>query len=274
LRNRINKSDLRDKSLHIVVGPAGIGKSYLFDTLFSEQHEAFMDYKTKGGPYAPRPLPLLPEYIPLADARTVRSLLSAYLQTDFTRPLKRETFEWLIANEFAIWMLDGLDEVISQDPSFFDYLLDLFTLPGAPANPKILICVRDTLLSSHSAFREFLEEYPDQIAIYRLTKWEMPSKRRFAELNLKDSAADFIKSLRARPTINELASTPYYCDLLKQRFVDGQMREEYSEISLLDDALVNIINRDCEKGFIDRSRSNCKIVDMKIEIFTLRLRVE
>lgn len=243
----------QDKSVHIVIGPAGIGKSYLFDVLFAELHQAFIDYKTKGGIYAPRPFPLLPEHMPLADARTVRSILSAYLQTDFARPLSRETFEWLLVNEFAIWILDGLDEVISQDPLFFDYLLNVLTLPNAPANPKILISVRDTLLTSHEPFREFLEEYKEQIAVYRLAKWEMPSKQRFAKIALGRSAAEFIDILRSRPSLNDLASTPYYCDLLSQQFTDGQLREEYSESSLLEHALESLINRDYSKDFIDKA---------------------
>lgn len=252
LNAQIKRHNEQDKNLHIVIGPAGIGKSYLFDVLFAELHTAFMDYKVRGGPYAPRPLPLLPGYIPLADANTVRSILSVYLQTDFARPLKRETFEWLLTNEFAVWMLDGLDEVVSQDPSFFDYLLNLLTLPEAPAKPKIIICVRDALLSAHGELREFLEEYSNHIAIYRLAKWEMPSKRRFAELALRDRAAEFIKILRSRPSLNELASTPYYCHLLSQRFEDGRLCEEYSEISLLEDALTSLIKRDYDKGFVDK----------------------
>jgi hypothetical protein len=260
LRSQITTLGVSDKKLNIVIGPAGIGKSYLFDILFAELHEAFMAYKTRGGPYSPRPLPLLPEYLPIADARTVRSLLSAYLQTDFARPLKRQTFEWLLANEFAVWMLDGLDEVISQDPSFFDYLLDLLTLPNAAAKPKMIICVRDALLSSHGAFKEFLDDYSDQIAVYRLAKWEMPSKRRFAELALAESAGKFIKILNERPSLNELASTPYYCDLLSQRFEDGRLGEEYSAASLLEEAITSLINRDYTKGFIDKSMVELKDV--------------
>jgi len=242
----------QDKSIQIVIGPAGIGKSYLFRVLFAELHEAFMSHKTRGGPYAPRPLPLLPEYIPVADARTVRSLLAAYLRTDFARPLSRETFEWLLANGYAIWMLDGLDEVISQDPSFFDYLLDLLTLPNATAKPKILICVRDALLTVHEAFGEFLEEYADHVEVFRLAKWETPSKRRFAELTLGDRSHDFLRILQEKPELDELASTPYYCHLLSEQFASGQLRETYSESSLLEHALSSIILRDYDKGFIDR----------------------
>jgi hypothetical protein len=253
LRNRMIRHGDREKSIHVVIGPAGIGKSYLFDVLFAELHAAFMSHKTRGGPYAPRPLALLPELIPMADARTVRSLLAVYLQTDFARPLKRETFEWSLCNGLAVWMLDGLDELIAQDPSFFDYLLELQTLPNAPYKPKVLVCIRDALLSSHGAFREFLEEYHVQTAIYRLSRWEFPSKRQFAEITLKNSSPEFMSILSNKPSLNELASIPYYCDLLTQRFRDGQLRDEYSEVSLLEDALFSSIQRDYDKGFVDKA---------------------
>ena len=248
------------RSVHIVVGPAGIGKSYLFDVLFSELHEDFIKHKTRGGPYAPRPFPLLPDHIPLADARTVRSILAAYLQTDFARPLSRETFEWLLVNEYAVWIIDGLDEAISQDPLFFDYLLHLLRLPNAPAKPKILISLRDALLTSHEPLREFIEGYEKQVALYRLARWEMPSKERFANIALKHSAAEFIDILRSRPSLNELASTPYYCDLLTQQFADGQLREDCSEESLLEHALDSLINRDYDKEFIDKALVETKEV--------------
>lgn len=252
LRTIVKNRGVQDKSVHIVIGPAGIGKSYLFDVLFAELHQAFINYKTKGGIYTPRPFPLLPEHIPLADARTVRSILASYLQTDFARPLSRETFEWLLINELAVWLIDGLDEVISQDPSFFDYLVNLLFIPDAPAKPNILISVRDVLLTSHEPFREFLEEYEEQITVYRLAKWEMPSKRRFAKIALKHSAKEFIDILHSRPSLNELASTPYYCDLLSQQFTDGQLCEEYSEESLLESALESLINRDYDKKIIEK----------------------
>lgn len=251
LRLRFRDAGETNKSVQFVIGPAGIGKSYLFDVLFAELHEAFMEYKTRGGPPAPRPLPLIPEYIPMADSKTVKSLLAAYLQTDFARPLRRTTFEWSMTNGYAIWMLDGLDEVISRDSSFFDYLLDLLTLPGA-SQPKILICVRDALATTHEPFREFLEEYPNETAVYRLAKWEEPSKRRFAELTLGSSAQGFLGLLRERTSLNQLASTPYYCHLLSEQFVAGQLRSEYSEISLLEHALASLIDRDYQKRFIDK----------------------
>jgi len=41
--------------------------------------------------------------------------------------------------------------------------------------------------------------------------------------------------------------------LLSQQFTDGQLREEYSEASLLEHALESLIKRDYDKGFIDKA---------------------
>lgn len=242
----------KEKSIHVVVGPAGIGKSCLFEVLFAQLHEAFMAFKTRGAHQSPRPLPLIPEYQPLADGKTVRSLLDAYLRTDFARPLRRSVFEWMLTNGFAIWMVDGLDEIIAQDPGFFDYILDLITKPEAPVKPKILICVRDSLMATNAVFREFCEEYHDEVTIWQLTKWGASSKRLFAELVMPNDATRFIRTLQSHPSLDELASVPYYCDLLCQQFQAGNIRDDYSETSLLQEALSSIVERDYKKGFLNR----------------------
>ncbi len=243
----------QQKTIHMVIGPAGIGKSFLFESLFADLHEAFMGHKLRHDPPSPRPFPLLPDYLPLADSSTVRSLLTAYLQTDFARPLRREVFEWMLGNGFAIWMLDGLDEVISQDPSFFDYLLDLMTLPNAQVPPTVLICVRDSLLVTNEPLREFCEAYHDQITVYQIEKWGASSKRHFAKISLAGEADKFISMLRQRPPLDELACTPYYCWLLGEEFKASQLHEEDSEASLLEHALSVLIDRDYEKGFVNRA---------------------
>lgn len=252
LRHQLTNPLPKGKSIHIVTGPAGIGKSRLFEVLFADLHKSFMDYKARGGPAAPRPFPLIPEYLPLADSQTLRSLSAAYLQTDFVRPLRVEVFQWMVTNGFAVWMLDGLDQVISQDPRFFDYLLDLMTLPGAPVKPRVLLCARDSLLASNAAFRELCDEYSEDVALYRLAEWGTDSKRHFAAIALSSSAKDFMAALSQRPSLNTLASIPYYCNLLSQAFRADQLKDEYSETSLVQHALQSLLERDYDKGFIDR----------------------
>lgn len=252
IRSKLTSAEATEKSIHIVIGPGGIGKSHLFEVLFADLHRSFMDYKTRGRVSSPRPLPLIPEYLPAADGQTVRSLLQAYLQTDFARPLRAPVFEWMVLNRFAVWMLDGLDEIIARDPQFFDYLVGLMRSPSAPLRPMVLLCVRDSLLATNPAFNDFSQEYSGDVAVYRLSKWDTQSKRTFAGIRLGSSSEPFLAELRDRPSLNELASVPYYCGLLCEEFAEGRLRKEYSEASLLQHALASFIERDYVKGFIKR----------------------
>jgi hypothetical protein len=141
--------------------------------------------------------------------------------------------------------------VIARDPDFFFYLLELLTLPaGSP--PRIVICVRDSVLATNDDFRDFCEGYSTHVEIYELAKWQMESKRRFAEMILRDKAEEFISLLTQRPELEQLSSTPYYCALMAEQYRSDQLRDSYTESQLLTDALSSIINREYEKGLLDK----------------------
>ena len=240
------------KRIHIVVGPAGIGKTYLSESLFTRLYSSFREDKRNQRALWMRPLPLLPEYIQSSSAPTVRALLDAFLGTEFARPLSREVFEWLLTNQQGVWLIDGLDEIISSDPEFFDYLLHLLTLsPDFQALPTIVICVRDSLFATNTDLREFCEDYDDYVQVYKLAKWEDSSIRRFAISALRERADEFLTILRTRDSLRELASTPYYCELLAEQFKSGRLEKIDSEVELLNDALSGIIQRDYDKGIIN-----------------------
>ena len=239
------------KTVHIVVGPAGVGKSYLFSSLFSRLHAQFMEDKARQEP-SRRPLPLLPEYLAQSEAPVIRSLLRAFLQTEFARPLESETFEWMMGNGLGMWLIDGLDEIIAQDITFFEYILDLLTRPQSPQAPVILICLRDSLLATNDSLREFIEQCEDFVAIYRLNKWTIDEKRYFAALELTDRADDFISTIQSTNPLRELSTTPYYCRLLADQYRAGQFRDPVSERDVLSQALTGIIDREYEKKLIDR----------------------
>lgn len=242
-----------DKNIQVIVGPAGIGKTYLSESLFARLHSSFIEDKRSQLTVWSRPLPLLPEYMQSSTSPTIQALLDAFLRTEFARPLSPPVFEWMLANQLGAWLIDGLDEVIARDPDFFDYLLHLMTLsPEFEALPTIVICLRDSLFATNSALREFCEEYEDHIQVYELVKWKSPSKRQFASTVLGDRAGEFLTALRTHPSLDELASTPYYCQLLADQLKSGRLKETYSETALIDDALSNIIQRDYDKGIINQ----------------------
>jgi hypothetical protein len=240
----------RRGSVQFIVGPAGIGKTVLFKSLFARLYDAFLEDKARLVT-SPRPLPLMPEYLRIADAATIKALVRAFLATDFARAVEARVFEWMMVNGFAIWLLDGLDELIGRDPEFFYYMLELLTLPGTSA-PKIVICVRDSLFATNDELRDFCEEYGEITEVYELKKWEARSKRQFANLKLRDQADEFITLLQTHPELDELSSTPYYCDLLVQQYQSGTFGDSYSESALLRSAVSNIVNREYNKGLLDK----------------------
>lgn len=240
------------RTISVVIGPAGIGKSHLFEALFSRMYAAFHDAKRQQR-LAPRPFPLLPDYIRSSEAPTVRALLRAFLQSDLTRALDSRVFEWMMGNGLAIWLLDGLDEIIAQDSGFFDYFLDLLTTPGATSNPRIILFVRDSLLSASNELRDFCEENGDFVEIYELEPWQDASKREFARIALGGRADEFNRLLRSRENLDRLATIPYYASLLTAQFEAGNLQDSYDEKALIHEALARIIEREYSKELLDRN---------------------
>ncbi len=237
--------------VQIVVGPAGIGKSYLFEALFAKLHRSFLESKRQQS-LSPRPLALLPQFMPLADAPSVKALLRAYLQTDFARPLDAKVFEWMLSRGLAMWLLDGLDELINQDPDFFDYLLDLLSQPNSPSRPRVLVCVREALLATNGLLHDFCQDYSDLISIYRLQPWTDAAVRQFARREIgEEGSSSFMVSLHAHPTIEKLATIPYYCSLLVEQHKAGALTPDVSEVKLLQDALAQLLAREYDKQLID-----------------------
>jgi hypothetical protein len=251
LVEQISRPD-EGKGIHIVVGPAGIGKTVLFESLFSKLLADFLqDKKDQRLIPRPRPLPLMPEYLRYSVAPTVKALVDAFLATEFSASTSRSIFEWMITDGFGVWLLDGLDEVISRDRDFFYYLLELLTTPGR-SSPRVVICVRDSLLATNDDINDFREEYGNVVEIYELSKWQLASKRRFATLTLGNKGEQFISTIGNRTDLDELSSTPYYCALLAEQFKSGKLKEDYTESALLSDAVSSIIQREYGKGLLDK----------------------
>lgn len=240
---RVLRDQDSSKKIHIVVGPAGIGKSFLFATVFARLHRSFLDDK-RAQRLSRRPLPLLPQYLDLSTARTVRAVLDAYLDTDFVRPLRYDTFEWLMSHGLALWLLDGLDEIIAQDPTFFDALLDLMTRPDGDSGPTILICVRDSLMATNEALREFCENFAEYVAMYRLEPWKDESLGYVTRIALTDKAPEFLRVVNSSPPLKQLATIPFYAFLLIDLFRAGHLNPVQGEIELLGRALEGIVARE------------------------------
>ena len=250
----------RRPSLRIVVGPAGAGKSLLFRSLFTVLYDHFLEQK-KGHSNFPRPIPLLPEYLRNAFNIRTNALIEAFLRTDVATPVQSEVFEWMLENGYSTWLFDGLDELYAGDKHFFGYILDLLTRPNTQA--QILICARDSLLTTNEEFAQFLEEFGDDspIELYRLSDWENSSKRALAWLRLEGriprkgandtkAVSSFLNTISQNHALQKISRVPYYCDLMLDAFKDKSFREFNDEFSVLEHAIEKILDREADKGLL------------------------
>lgn len=241
-------------SVNLVVGPAGIGKSIFYEALFRRLYDTFLRHKSQRSLF-PRPLPLVPDHIKTATARNLKSVIESALRTDFALPIQLPAFEWLLTNGLATWLLDGLDEIMARDPEFFDEIWEILTKPSGSVPPTIVICLRDSLLVTSDNLRDFCEELADGITIYELSPWETPAIRVYAEkfLQPRSETDRFIEVISVRPELKRLSSNPYYCSLLVDQFKAGVLKETYAENELLDMALSSLLQREYNKGLLDRT---------------------
>ena len=238
-------------TIHIVVGPAGMGKSVLFDSLYAHLYQEFQDNK-RARYLSARPFALLPEYLDEKFSPTIASLLHNYLRTEFTRPMDPEMFNWRLINGLGILLLDGLDEILERDARFFDYLADLITMPNGKMPPSIVICVRDSLFATLGSLKDFCEDFIDYVTVYRLKEWERESKVAFATNRLRSerAAMEFVQTLASRPALDQLSSTPYYCNLLVDEFAEQGLGSGDSETDIIERSLERILERERNKDLL------------------------
>jgi hypothetical protein len=248
-------------TVRVVVGRAGIGKSFLFHALFDRLYGDFLSAKGQQRT-TPRPIPLLPEHLKGTYALRTEALIDNFLRTDVAAPVSRETFEWLLINGFATWLLDGLDELYAGDPGFFEYLFNLIASPNSQA--QITIWCRDSVLTTSEAFAEFRDfcDGLNVLKIYRLSEWEHTSKRQFAWLCLEERLPEsdepdsgkvgtFLTFLDSSDTLRSLSGLPLYCNLLLQQHQAGRFQDFTDDVGLLNHVIDQMIDREVEKGLLD-----------------------
>lgn len=253
--------------VRVVVGRAGIGKSSLFNALFSRSYRAFQASKSRRE-RGRRPIPLVVQHIRGAVALRTELLVENFLRADVAQPVSRDTFEWLLTNGFASWMMDGLDELYAGDPHFFDYLTDLITRRGEVENrnkAQLTIFCRDSLLTTSpefANFRELLSTGERLLRVYRLREWDSAAKRHFAWLNLEgrlpkkeevDSprVSGFLSTLSTSVVLRNLSCVPFYCWVVLQNYNDGDIREYHDDVEMLDHFIDKMIEREVRKGLLD-----------------------
>ena len=247
--------------MRLVVGRAGIGKSYLFRALFARLYAGFLEAKAKHGAW-PRPIPFTPEHMRGTYALRTEALIDNFLRSDVASPVTRETFEWLLVNGFSTWLFDGLDELYSGDETFFDYILELLTRADSIAN--ITILCRDSLITTSSAFAEFRDLCTGSslFEIYRLADWDRKAKRHLTWLQLEGchprcnepdtgKVLAFMTEVDRSPAVRMLSGLPFYCHTLLGLFERGQKTEFSDDVALLNHVVDQMIKRETDKGLLD-----------------------
>jgi len=248
-------------TVRVIVGRAGIGKSFLFRALFHRLYGDFISAKTQQRT-APRPIPLLPEHLKGTYALRTEALIDTFLRTDVASPVARETFEWLLVNGFATWLLDGLDELYAGDPGFFEYLFKLIASTNSKA--QITIWCRDSVLTTSDAFAEFRDfcDNLNVLKIYRLLEWERVSKRQFAWLHIEGRIPNpgeqdtgmvnsFLTGIDQSQTLRSLSGLPFYCGLLLDQHQAGNLKDFTDDVALLNHVIDQMVDREVQKGLLD-----------------------
>lgn len=220
--------------LFVVDGNAGGGKSFAFNQVVARLYREFVAAK-QAQVARSRPMPFLPDYLRRTDAAGyadgadavgyVRDLVRAVAQTEMGGIVPADQLNWLVRNGHAIWMFDGLDEFYDGAEDFFPFLAGLLTDRSSRA--QVLICTRDSLLSSSPRMRAFLEDprLAPVLHICELQPWGPASWRAIAELELESGrkgsspkVESFLATVGGSPGIAEAATLPFYCSILIEHF--------------------------------------------------------
>lgn len=250
--------------LYLVLGAAGAGKTILFKSLFARLYELFQEAKARQLSF-PRPVPFVTDHLRNASALRTRAVAENLLRADVAVPMPYEALEWLLINGFTTWMFDGVDELYSGDPAFFEFILDLLTRPGSAA--QIVLCARESLLTTSDALGQLLEaERPSPaglVSLFTLCPWERQSKRLYAWTKTQQRrprtgevdppvVKSFLDTVSQPGALQELSGLPYYCDLMLRQHLEGHSLVLASEVGLLENALSEIVKREISKGLITR----------------------
>ncbi len=215
-------------TLRIIDGPAGSGKTVAFETLVVALYDEFIEAKKKQVG-RPRPIVFLPDHIRgEAISGYVDNVIDAAMEAEAAKPVEAEQLRFLLSQGYSMWLFDGLDEFFGNDNNFFEYLGSELANPESRA--QVLICSRDSLLTSSTALHAFVQAQlakGSAIELYELAPWGPEAWRKVAWMELeagmtgRETSArvnGFVDALAASTELSQLATLPFYCIVLLDEF--------------------------------------------------------
>jgi hypothetical protein len=233
-------------------GAAGSGKTVAFNALLHKIFEEFIEAKN-GQVLRRRPVAFLPEHLRDEAIGYVDDVLDATAEAEMAQAVEPEQLRWLLKHGFATWMFDGLDEFYAGDNDFFAFLEAELADPASQA--QILICTRDSLLTSNQAMRGFLERQLRRggaVELYELAPWGPKAWEEIAWLELEQGrggargsgkVVQFVSALQASPTLADLARLPFYCTVMLDTYKTGKGLPK-DELELLQSIVDRMVDRE------------------------------
>lgn len=202
--------------LHIVLGPAGAGKTVLFRELVASLLEEHNAQKARLRPF-PRPVPFSPSELQGRADWTLDGLIASGIGKHLAARMNSDAFRWLLQNGYSTWIFDGLEEVYSGDPAFFAELLEL--LAENPGHGNVVVFSRSSILADPQTAALLAPGEPNVLR-YELAPWPDQLRRTYAEIRTgqKHQADAFIQELGRRVPGN-LSGLPFYLQLLVDEFM-------------------------------------------------------
>ena len=240
-------------SIKIILAPAGYGKTVLMASLYSKLKEKFYQDKQKQK-LSMRPLIMLPGHV--GKTSDLDGLINNFIALEYVfGDASLDTFKFWINNNFAIWLLDGIEEVLLRNPeeSMYELLNEYIGKPGT-INPQIIIAIRKSLFAASPQLKEYIDEWKDCIKVYELKEWDNEQKRMYFEKNLTippQEKRNFITDVENSRVLNQLCNVPYFCSLIANLKNTGQFRSFNDKEELVKYSFERICDREYDKG-LDR----------------------